>query len=48
MERLMGLPDGRVTDIDLGLTRPEQLTALGNAVVTAQAAHALRALGADR
>lgn len=44
VEWLMGLPDGWVTDTDLGLTSPEQLTALGNGVVPAQAAHALRAL----
>jgi DNA (cytosine-5)-methyltransferase 1 len=40
----MGLPDGWVTDTDLGLASSEQLTALGNGVVPAQAAHALRAL----
>lgn len=44
VEWLMGLPDGWVTDPNLGLTPPEQLTALGNGVVPAQAAHALRAL----
>jgi DNA (cytosine-5)-methyltransferase 1 len=44
VEWLMGLPDGWVTDTDLGLTSPEQLTALGNGVVPAHAAHALRAL----
>lgn len=44
VEWLMGLPDGWVTDTDLGLTSPEQLTALGNGVVPTQAAHALRAL----
>ncbi|HNV40340.1 MAG TPA: DNA cytosine methyltransferase [Ornithinibacter sp.] len=44
VEWLMGLPDGWVTDSGLGLTPPEQLTALGNGVVPAQAAHALRAL----
>jgi len=40
----MGLPDGWVTDPELGLTLPEQLTALGNGVVPAQAVHALGAL----
>jgi hypothetical protein len=33
VEWLMGLPDGWVTDSGLGLTPPEQLTALGNGVV---------------
>ncbi|WP_206694407.1 hypothetical protein [Microbacterium lacticum] len=42
----MGLPDGWVTAPDLGLTSPEQLTALGNGVVPAQAVHALGALRA--
>lgn len=32
----MGLPDGWVTDVP-GLTRDEQLTALGNGVVRQQA-----------
>lgn len=40
----MGLPEGWVTDPDLGLTPPAQLTALGNGVVPSQAVHALRAL----
>lgn len=40
----MGLPDGWVTAPRLGLTPPEQLTALGNGVVPAQAIHALGAL----
>lgn len=40
----MGLPDGWVTDPDLGLTLPEQLTARGNGVVPIQAIHALSAL----
>jgi len=44
VEWLMGLPDGWVTDPELGLTLPEQLTALGNGVVPAQAVHALGAL----
>lgn len=44
VEWLMGLPDGWVTDPALGLTLPEQLTALGNGVVPAQAARALRTL----
>ncbi|WP_447588221.1 hypothetical protein [Microbacterium lacticum] len=46
VEWLMGLPDGWVTAPDLGLTSPEQLTALGNGVVPAQAVHALGALRA--
>jgi DNA (cytosine-5)-methyltransferase 1 len=36
----MGLPDGWVTGVP-GLSRPAQLTALGNGVVPQQAAHAL-------
>lgn len=55
VEWLMGLPNGWVTDPDLGLTLPEQLAALGNGVVPVQAIHALGALrrvsllrGADR
>jgi hypothetical protein len=40
----MGLPDGWVTNPELGLTQPEQLTALGNGVVPQQARHALEAL----
>jgi len=40
----MGLPDGWVTDPELGLTLPEQLTALGNGVVPVQAIHALSTL----
>jgi hypothetical protein len=40
----MGPPDGWVANTDLGLTPPEQLTALGNGVVPAQAVHALNAL----
>ena len=37
----MGLPDGWVTDPNLELTLPAQLTALGNGVVPGQAAVAL-------
>ena len=44
VEWLMGLPDGWVTDPGLGLTPPEQLTALGNGVVPLQAVHALQVL----
>ncbi len=40
----MGLPDGWVSDPDVGLTPTEQLTALGNGVVPAQAIHALSTL----
>lgn len=39
----MGLPAGWVTDVP-GLSRNEQLKALGNGVVPAQAAEALRIL----
>ena len=39
----MGLPEGWVTDVP-GLTRNEQLHALGNGVVPQQAAMALRIL----
>ena len=46
VEWLMGLPDGWVTAPDLGLTSAEQLAALGNGVLPAQAVRALRALGA--
>lgn len=42
VEWLMGLPDGWVTDV--GLTRNEQLRALGNGVVPQQAAAAIRHL----
>ena len=43
VEWLMGLPAGHVTDPAIGLTRNEQLKALGNGVVPPQAAAALRA-----
>jgi DNA (cytosine-5)-methyltransferase 1 len=43
-EWAMGLPAGWVADPDLGLTRAQQLHALGNGVVPQQAAAALRAL----
>jgi DNA (cytosine-5)-methyltransferase 1 len=39
----MGLPAGHVTDVP-GLTRNEQLKALGNGVVPAQAEAAIRHL----
>lgn len=42
VEFLMGLPDGWVTDPVIGLTRNEQLKALGNGVVPQQAEAALR------
>lgn len=41
---MMGLPAGWVTDPALGLTRAEQLKALGNGVVPQQAELALRLL----
>lgn len=46
VEFIMGLPAGWVTDVP-GLTRNEQLKALGNGVVPAQAAAALRLLLPD-
>ena len=44
VEWMMGLPAGHVTDPAIGLTRNQQLKALGNGVVPQQAAHALRLL----
>lgn len=44
VEWLMGLPVGHVTDPSIGLTRNQQLKALGNGVVPAQGAAALRHL----
>ncbi|GAB2796500.1 hypothetical protein [Amycolatopsis magusensis] len=44
VEWLMGLPPGWVTTEYLGLPRTAQLRALGNGVMPAQAAHALRLL----
>ncbi len=41
---MMGLPAGHVTDPAIGLTRNEQLKALGNGVVWQQAALALSLL----
>lgn len=46
VEFLMGLPDGHVTGV--GLTRPQELKALGNGVVPQQGAAALRHLHAIR
>jgi DNA (cytosine-5)-methyltransferase 1 len=43
---MQGLPAGWVTDVP-GLTRNEQLKALGNGVVPQQAAQALRMLLPD-
>ncbi len=43
VEWLMGLPEGHVTGVD-GVSRPEELKALGNGVVPLQAAFAVRAL----
>lgn len=40
----MGLPDGWVTDPDIGISRNDQLKALGNGVVPQQAALALDVL----
>ena len=44
VEWLMGLPAGHVTDPAIGLTRNQQLKALGNGVVPAQGAAALERL----
>lgn len=44
VEFLMGLPEGHVTDPAIGLTRNQQLKALGNGVVPQQAATATRSL----
>jgi DNA (cytosine-5)-methyltransferase 1 len=44
VEWMMGLPAGHVTDPAIGLTRAQQLKALGNGVVPQQAALALRML----
>ena len=43
-EWMMGLPAGWVTNPDIGLTRSQQLKALGNGVVPQQAAYALNHL----
>lgn len=45
VEWMMGLPAGHVTNPDIGLTRAQELKALGNGVVPQQAALALRLLG---
>ena len=47
VEWLMGLPVGHVTDPAIGLTRNQQLKALGNGVVPAQGAAALEWLLSD-
>ena len=44
VEWMMGLPIGHVTDEAIGLSRSQQLKALGNGVVPQQAAKALRQL----
>lgn len=44
VEWLMGLPEGHVTDPAIGLTRTQQLKALGNGVVPQQAAWAVTQL----
>lgn len=44
IEWMMGLPPGWVTSPEIGLTRSQQLKALGNGVVPAQAAYALNHL----
>jgi DNA (cytosine-5)-methyltransferase 1 len=44
VEWMMGLPDGHVTDPAIGISRNDQLKALGNGVVPQQAALALRHL----
>jgi DNA (cytosine-5)-methyltransferase 1 len=45
VEHMMGLPAGHVTEPAIGLTRNQQLKALGNGVVPAQCSLALRMLG---
>jgi DNA (cytosine-5)-methyltransferase 1 len=47
VEWLMGLPAGHVTDPAIGISRNDQLKALGNGVVPQQCAAALRAFLAD-
>lgn len=47
VEWLMGTPAGHVTDPAIGLTRTQQLKALGNGVVPAQSAAATRAFLED-
>ena len=42
VEWMMGLPAGHVTDPAIGLSRGDQLKALGNGVVPQQATAALR------
>lgn len=42
VEWMMGLPAGHVTSPEIGLSRVQQLRALGNGVVPQQAAHAIR------
>lgn len=44
VEWMMGLPEGWVTDPDLGLSRAQQLTMLGNGVVPQQAERAVMLL----
>lgn len=46
-EWLMGLPDGWVTDPQIGITRAEQLKAIGNGVCPQQAATALTEMWAN-
>lgn len=47
VEWMMGLPAGWVTDPRLGLSRVQQLRALGNGVLPRQALAALRLMGGD-
>ncbi|MCT2042630.1 hypothetical protein M3D15_04680 [Pseudoclavibacter alba] len=44
VEWLMGLPEGHVTSPEIGLTRTQELKALGNGVVPQQAAEAVKQL----
>jgi DNA (cytosine-5)-methyltransferase 1 len=44
VEWMMGLPEGWVTDLEIGLKRNDQLKALGNGVVPQQAEMALQLL----
>lgn len=47
VEWMMGLPEGHVTALEIGLSRNDQLKACGNGVVPQQAVLALRELLGD-
>jgi len=44
VEWLMGLPDGWVCDLTLGLTTNQMITALGNGVLPLQATSAIQGI----